>query len=107
MEEQHGTYSVYPQATHKDHHYPMFAISDTEGLVDAGSEDDETFFLDLYISPSSIVGLVPAQPADKKPIIHYRIPALCSVKLSSTHQILFNTQLPVYQLGHEETCPAK
>jgi len=107
VEEQHGKYTVYPQPSRKEHHYPVFAISDTEGLVSVGTEDDEIFYIDLYISPSAFPGIVPALPESNKPVIHYRVPILCAVSLTNGHQVLFNTQFPVYQLGQEETCPAK
>lgn len=107
VEEQSGTYTVYPLSSRIEHHYPVFAISETEGLVQAGADQDDIFYLDMYVSPSSFPGLMPVQASGNKPVIHYRVPVLCSVKLSDGHQVLFNTQAPVYQLGPEETCPAK
>lgn len=107
IEEQHGVYTVCPSSARKDHHYPVFAISDSEGLVPAGVEEDEVFYLDLYIAPSAFPGIIPAAPESNKPVIHYRIPVLCAAKLASEHQVLFNTQFPIYQLGREETLPAK
>lgn len=107
VEEQQGSYTVYPLTSRIEHHYPVFAISETEGLIPAGTGYDDIFYLDLYISPSSFPGIMPAQAVGNKPVIHYRVPVLCSVTLTDGHNILFNTQCPVYQLGHEETCPAK
>jgi len=107
VEEQHGVYTICPSQARMEHHYPVFAISDTEGLVSPGNDDDEVYYLDIYVSPSAFPGIIPAAPENNKPVIHYRIPVLCAVKLASEHQVLFNTQYPVYQLGREETLPVK
>lgn len=105
VETQHGTYSVCPSTSRKEQHYPVFAISDTEGLVASGSESDTIYYLDFAIVLQSNPGIVPASPSNGKTLVHYRVPAICEVKLTGGHQVLFTTQLPVYQLGRDETCP--
>ncbi|MBO4434664.1 MAG: DUF4831 family protein [Bacteroidales bacterium] len=105
VEIQHGFYSICPLTSRKEQVYPAFAISDTEGLVESGAETDTVYNLEFYVSLASYPGLIPATPQKGKTIVHYRVPAICSVKLTGGHQVLFTTQLPVYQLGRELTCP--
>ena len=107
VEEQHGFYSVCPVAARKEHHYPAFAISETEGLISSGTDSDQVFYLDFTVGLMSNPGIIPlANDSGKRPI-HYRVPAICDIKLTGEDTVLFSTQLPVYQLGREVTCPSK
>ncbi len=105
VEVQHSTFSICPSSSRKEQHYPAFAISDTEGLIASGTETDTIYYLDFTVVLQSSPGIIPASPSNGKTLIHYRVPAICDIKLTGGHQILFTTQLPVYQLGRELTCP--
>lgn len=106
-ETQHVTAYIMPSAKAKSHHYPVFAISSEDGLVASGSGDDTVYFLDIVKVLSSDPGIVPATGEEKKTVIHYRIPAVCDLKLTDGENVLFTKRAAVYQLGREFTCPAR
>ena len=44
---------------------------------------------------------------DTKNAVHYRIPAVCNVKLTAGGKTLFTSRIPVYQLGPESLYPLR
>ena len=59
--------------------------------------------------PQEIAPVEESAEADPKKtpatLAHYRIPAICTVKLTEGVDILLQTRMPVYQLGIESTVP--
>jgi hypothetical protein len=47
------------------------------------------------------------KPVKEVPSIYYRIPATCTVKIKEGTELLFQTRIPVYQLGQESSVPLK
>jgi len=108
VETQHETYCIYPLKSQREHHYPVFAISETEGIVDKAGDGDIVFYLDLSSILNSSPGIVPLPAGSStKNLIHYRVPVICDVKLTDGKKVYFSTRYPIYQLGSELTCPAR
>ena len=108
LETQHITVSVLPLSSKKDQRYPLFAVSPEEGLIATGGSEDTVYYLDIVKVLSSDPGIVPATGKEEsKNIIHYRVPAVCDLKLTDGENVLFTKRTAVYQLGREFTCPAR
>jgi hypothetical protein len=100
--EQKGSFDVVPTDAVKKQQYIAFRLSDREGLEADGVG---TPYL-LEFEPAEVSEGVPSA-RESKNSIHYRIPAVCSVKLVSGGRTLFVSRFPVYQLGREAHFPLK
>ena len=101
--EQHGSYDIVPAVSARKHSYTAFRLSDREGLVpaDAAGMAYMLEFVPVEISEGQ------SAAKDSKTSVHYRIPAICSVRVSSAGNTLFVSRIPVYQLGRECIYPLK
>ena len=99
--EQSGSFDVIPSAKARKQTYPAFHLSDREGLVHVGG--DTVFSLEF--EPVEMPAAENAK--ESRSTVHYRIPAVCNVKLTSEGKTLFLTRFPVYQLGRECLYPLK
>ena len=99
--EQSGSFDVIPSAKARKQIYPAFQLSDREGLVPVGG--DTVFSLEL--EPVEVPEAENVK--ESRNSVHYRIPAVCNVKLSSEGKTLFQSRFPVYQLGRECLYPLK
>lgn len=90
--------------------YVAFRISDEEGLVQADNVAGRPYLLELI--PEEISEPKPAEAqnaaakkkgkAQSEPrVLHYRIPAICTAKLSDGESTLLQTRIPVYQFGRD------
>lgn len=99
--EQHGSFDVVPSASARNQQYPAFRLSDRDGLVQSGAGTA------CYIEFEPVeVAEVPGAK-DMKNAVHYRVPAVCIVRLTTGGKTLCETRVPVYQLGRESTLPLK
>lgn len=93
-----ASFDVRPEADAPVQRYLAFRLTD-EGPVSDGVKG-EPFYIEL--EPE-----MPALPEDmdkrkgKLPQIHYRIPAVCQLRLTRNGITLLETRVPVYQLGIE------
>ena len=91
--------------------YVAFRLSDTAGLLPADDLSGKPVVLEITPVPVP----EPANPVEKKSdgkklsrnVIYamYRVPAVCSVKLTDGTGVLLNSRLPVYQFGYDTTFP--
>jgi len=101
----HRSFTVCPDASRRNQHYPVFAVSDEGGLLPSSS-DGTVYYLD-FSSELLSTGAVPTG-GDQKNTVHYRVPSVCQVTLSTDDGgAIYSTRIPVYQLGRELTMPAK
>ena len=99
--EQSGSFDVIPAYGRKQQ-YPAFRLNNREGLVAEGS--GTVYYLEFEREEVSD-GQSTAK--DSKNMVHYRIPAVCNVKLTSGGRTLFESRIPVYQLGLESLYPLR
>lgn len=99
--EQHGSFDVVPSASARKQQYTAFRLSDRDGLVESGA--GTVYYIEL--EPVEVAEVPGAR--DMKNAIHYRVPAVCNVKLSAGGRTLCQTRIPIYQLGRESTLPLK
>ena len=100
----HGSYDVIPSPTARKQQYVAFRVSDRDGLVPAGDVSGEPYYLEFEPTEMAGEGL---EDKGGRNAAHYRVPAVCNVKLTTGGTQLFRTRIPVYQLGRECTLPLK
>ena len=83
----------------------VFRLSDEEGLLPADNLSGKPYFVD--ITPEEIAGGEGAKGSRSTAALVYRIPAICTVKLSDGTDILLQSRLPIYQFGVDKTYPLK
>ena len=90
--------------------YVAFRISDEEGLVQADNLAGKPYIVEL--KPEDIPTAQKAEePGAKKKkskepepqLLHYRVPAICALRLGDGQATLLQTRVPVYQFGIDET----
>ena len=99
--EQHGSFDVVPSASARKQQYAAFRLSDRDGLVQSGTGTA------CYIELEPVEVAEVAGAKDMKNAVHYRVPAVCNVRLTIGGKTLCETRIPVYQLGRESTLPLK
>lgn len=98
---QTASFEVIPTAQ-ETQMYIAFRISDSDGLVPAENVSGTPYLLELDVEPVPAMNL---DPKSKVPVIYYRIPAICNVKLTDGASTLLQARVPVYQLGALATYP--
>jgi len=93
--EQSGSFDVIPSAEDRVYRYTAFRLSNKDGLVPEGA--GTVYYLEF--EPDQVTD--PGSSRDSRNAVHYRIPAVCNVKLTSGGKTLFQSRIPVYQLGAE------
>ena len=94
---------VVPEKDRKSQTYVAFRLSDTDGIVSADNVSGKPYLLELVAQPVS-----PATgkaSAAKGNVAVYRIPAICSVKLTDGVNPILQDRVAVYQLGAESYFP--
>jgi hypothetical protein len=94
---------VVPEKDRKSQTYVAFRISDTDGIVSADNMSGKPYLIELTpqpVSPASGRGT-----AAKGNVAVYRIPAICSVKLTDGVNPILQDRVAVYQLGVESYFP--
>ena len=99
--EQHGSFDVVPSPEDRMYRYQAFRLSNRDGLVAEGAGT----IYNLEFEPTEVND--PSPSKDTRNVVHYRIPAVCNVKLTSGGKTLFESRIPVYQLGLESLYPLR
>ena len=92
---QAASFELIP-AVQESQMYIAFRISDSEGLVPADNLNGNPYIVQLVVEEVAGESL---DTRSKNPVIYYRIPAICSVKLTDGAATLLQARVPVYQLG--------
>lgn len=100
------TFDIVPEKERDSQLYVAFRISETEGLVPADNISGKPVILEII--PQPVDQPVPDKKnakAAKLPYIVYRIPAVCTVKVTDGTKVLMQSRIPVYQMGIESNMP--
>ena len=100
--EQSGSFDVIPSAEDRIYRYTAFRLSNRDGIIPDGP--GTVYYLEF--EPDQVTDPA-ASSRDSRNAVHYRIPAVCNVKLTSGGKTLFQSRIPVYQLGVESTYPLR
>ena len=100
-------FDVIPDAERETQKYIAFRLSDTAGLLPADNLSGRPIVIEFVPQPFQQVPDPVVDPKQKIPAVfaHYRIPAICTVKLTDGVDILLQSRVPVYQLGQESSLP--
>ena len=101
-------FDVIPQADRESQKYIAFRISDTAGLVPADNLSGKPVLIEFIpqeVAPVSVE--LSEKDAKKVPSVqvYYRIPSVCTVKITEGTTQLLQSRIPVYQLGVISTLP--
>ena len=94
---------VVPVKDRKSQTYVAFRISDTDGVVPADNMTGKPYLLELIPQQSGVVSGKAVQA--KGNAAAYRIPAICTVRLSDGVASLLQDRIAVYQLGTKSWFP--
>lgn len=100
-------FEVIPQAGRESQMYVAFRLSDTAGLVPADNLSGKPVVMEIVPQEFSPAQLDEADAKNRRDVlVHYRIPAMCTVKLMDGMNLLLQSRIPVFQLGVESSVPA-
>lgn len=101
-------FEVIPQAG-ENRIYVAFRLSDASGLLPADNLSGKPIVMEIepqkFAEPDG--ASEDAKPKKAPAALHYRIPAVCNVKLMDGVDMLLQSRIPVYQLGRESSLPLK
>lgn len=95
-------FDVVPKNDTRNHVYVAFRLSDAHGLVPADDMSGKPYLLDI-VAEELASAEAPKSSASKGAVIHYRTPAICSIKLTDGVNLILQTRVPIYQFGVENT----
>lgn len=102
------TFEMLPQKDRENQLYVAFRISDTAGLLPPDNISGKPVVLEVIPQPVAAPAAGDARTSRKTKgsvFVTYRIPAICTVKLTDGMDVIFQGRVPVYQLGTESTFP--
>lgn len=100
-------FEVIPDPSRESQMYIAFRLSDTAGLVAADNMSGRPVVMEIvpqeFMQPQVTEEEVKAvaRPVEA----YFRIPAVCTVKLIDSGNVILQTRIPVYQLGQESSLP--
>ena len=83
----------------------VFRLSDEDGLLPADDLGGKPYFISIEAQPITESAAPSKAKSGKAPFIVYRIPAICTVKLSDGADILLQSRIPIHQFGLDKTYP--
>lgn len=106
--ESHESYEVLPSATARVHKYTAFYMTDDGRLLKETKGKAKPY--DLEFVPVAVPDVKADatdvnKPKKQERTIHYRIPAICKMRLLEDGTPLLESRVPVYQLGRETEMP--
>lgn len=99
-------FDVVPQEDNESQMYVAFRLSDTAGLVPADNLSGKPVVMEIIAQEVADPAVTAEMLKSAKGVVaHYRIPAVCTVKLMDGTNLLLQSRMPIYQLGRESTLP--
>lgn len=95
-------FEVIPEAGRETQMYIAFRVSDKNGLVPADDMTGRPVVMEIVPQTFEQTGVKKISGE----VVHYRIPAICTVKLKNGADLLLQSRIPVCQLGQESSVPA-
>ncbi|MGM9736719.1 MAG: DUF4831 family protein [Candidatus Cryptobacteroides sp.] len=101
------SFDLIPDGTAESQMYVAFRVSDTVGLLPADNLSGRPVVMEIVPQAFSVPQTDPVSEKNRtEPVIRYRLPAICTVKIVDGKSLLLQTRIPVYQLGPESSLPA-
>lgn len=103
---QRMTFDVIPEKGRESQLYVAFRLSETAGLLPADNISGKPVVLEIVVPEmKQAVSDGKSVKTSKAVSVVYRIPAICTVKLTDGVKVYLQGRVPVYQLGTESTFP--
>ncbi len=100
-------FDVIPERGRENQIYVAFRISDSNGLAPADVLTGKPVVMEIVPQEfEQIEVVIDPKKEYKGELVHYRIPAICTVKLKNGADLLLQSRMPVYQLGQDSSIPA-
>jgi hypothetical protein len=96
-------FDVVPEAGRENQLYIAFRISDKNGLVPADDMTGRPVVME--IASQNFEQPETEAVKSKGELVHYRIPAVSTVKIKNGAELLLQSRIPIYQLGQESSLP--
>ena len=87
--------------------YIAFRISDKDGLLPSDNIAGKPVLMEIVPQEVPAIDYDKKVKASKEPVIYYRVPSICTVRLLDGADLLLNARVPVYQLGLDTSLPIK
>lgn len=86
--------------------FEAFGLSPEKGLVPAGSMDGIPYYIEVDADPVKTLDLTGELDGkcEYQPLV-YRVPAICTVRLTGPEGTLSTARMPVWQFGSDEVYP--
>jgi hypothetical protein len=98
-------FEVRPLPSQRVQRYLAFRLTE-DGPVSGGQEGTPYY---VVLQPEALASVPEGEETERKKgkgaILHYRIPAVCEVRLTEDGMPLCEARIPIYQLGKESTLP--
>ncbi len=98
-------FDLIPERGRENQMYVAFRISDAKGLAPADDLTGKPVTMEIIPQEFKQVEVDEKKPS-KEPVVVYRIPAVCTVRIKNGQDLLLQSRIPVYQLGQESSIPA-
>ena len=103
--EQQMSFDIIPARDVKNQVYMAFRLSDTDGLAGPETLSGKPYFLEIVPQQQSADQQMPEKPRKGTQYITYRVPTICTVKLTDGLRVLLQIRVPIYQLGSDNLYP--
>ena len=98
------SFDITPSPERESQMYVAFRISDTSGLVPADNLSGKPVVMEII--PQNVADpQVKEEVKSKAQLVHFLIPAICTVRIKDGSDILIQSRMPIYQLGREGSMP--
>ena len=99
------TFDLTPSKTRESQMYIAFRFSETAGILPADNLSGRPIALE--ITPKDIASPMGEKKVKKTkvPVVVYRIPATCGIRVIDGKNVLMETRFPIYQFGEETSLP--
>ncbi len=97
--EQQMSFDILPARDVKNQVYMAFRLSDTDGLAGPETLSGKPYFLEIVPGQQPADQQIPEKPRKGAQYITYRVPTVCTVKLTDGLRVLLQMRVPIYQLG--------
>lgn len=105
------SFDVVPETTDQRQLCVAFRMSESKGIIMADNLAGRPIVMEIIpdpIAPAEVEVIETSEKKPKKPIlgdIKYRVPAVCTIKITDGQELLLQARMPIYQMGQIVNLP--
>lgn len=102
-------FELVPDKSRSNQMYVAFRLSETSGLLPADNLSGKPVVLEIIPEGIAVPENAPENVKPDKNMLYatYRIPAVCSVRLTNGSETILQTRIPIWQFGKDSTLPVQ